>query len=135
MSERDVQLAREAFDAYNAVDLDRLPELLDPDCELVFLRSLLDGSPYHGHAGMRQFIRDMADEWNSWHAEPDEFRDLGDGRVLVLARFTGQARTSGVEVSAPAAWLLEFRDGLVCRVRAFSDRDASLDYLGLRSEA
>jgi ketosteroid isomerase-like protein len=131
VSERDLVVAREALDAYNAIDFERLPTLLHPDCELVMLRSLIDGAPYYGHAGMHQFIRDMADEWTEWHLEPDEFRDLGDGRVLVLARFEGHARVSGIEISAPAAWLLEMRDGLVYKVRAFSDRAASLEYLGL----
>lgn len=135
MPERDVQLARAALDAYNAIDLDRVPELLDRDCELVFLRSLVDGSSYHGHTGFHQFIRDMADEWTSWHAEPEEFRDLGDGRVLVLSLFEGHARASGIDVSVPIATLVELRDGLVHKVRAFSDRGASLEYLGLRSEA
>lgn len=131
MSERDLKIAREAFDAYNAVDWDRLPGLLHPECELTMLRSLLDGSPYCGHAGFRQFMRDMADEWTSWRVEPEQLRDLGDGRVLVFAKFEGQARVSGVEVSAPAAWLVELREGLVYKVRAFSNRAESLEYVGL----
>jgi ketosteroid isomerase-like protein len=131
VSERDVEIVREALDAYNAVDWDRLSEILDPEFELVAIRSLLDGSRYNGHAGFRRFMRDMADEWTEWQVEPEEFRDLGDGRVLVLARFEGRARASGVEVSAPAAWLCELRGDLVHSVRAFSSRAQSLEYLGL----
>jgi ketosteroid isomerase-like protein len=131
VSERDLDVVREALDAYNALDWDRLPELLDPEFELVAIRSLLDGSPYHGHAGFRRFMRDMADEWTEWHIDPEGFRDLGDGRVLVLARFEGHARASGVQVSAPAAWLFELRGELVRNVRAFTDRAQSLQYLGL----
>jgi ketosteroid isomerase-like protein len=131
VSERDVEIVRQALDAYNALDWDRLPEMLDPEIELIAIRSLLDGSPYHGHAGFRRFIRDMADEWTERHLEPEEFRDLGDGRVLVLARFEGRARASGVEVSAPAAWLCEVRGNRVSNVRAFSSRAQSLEYLGL----
>jgi ketosteroid isomerase-like protein len=131
VSERDVEIVRQALDAYNALDWDRLPEMLDPEFELVAIRSLLDGLPYHGHTGFRRFMRDMADEWTEWSVKPEEFRDLGDGRVLVLARFEGRARASGVEVSAPAAWLWELRGNLVLNVRAFSSRAQSLEYLGL----
>jgi ketosteroid isomerase-like protein len=131
VSERDVEIVRQALDAYNALDWDRLPQLLDPEFDLIAIRSLLDGSPYHGHAGFHRFMRDMADEWAEWHIEPEEFRDLGDGRVLLLARFEARARASGVQISAPAAWLFGVRDNLVRSVRAFTDRAASLEYLGL----
>jgi ketosteroid isomerase-like protein len=131
VSERDVEIVRQGLEAYNALDWDRLPEMLDPEFDLIAIRSLLDGSPYHGHAGFRRFMRDMADEWTEWRLEPEEFRDLGDGRVLVLARFEARARASGVQVSAPAAWLFELRGNLLRSVRAFTDRAASLEYLGL----
>jgi ketosteroid isomerase-like protein len=131
VSERDLDVVREALDAYNALDWNRLPELLDPEFELVAIRSLLDGSPYHGHAGFRRFMRDMADEWTEWRIDAEEFRDLGDGRVLVLARLEGRARASGVQVSVPAAWLFELRGELVRSVRAFTDRAQSLQYVGL----
>jgi ketosteroid isomerase-like protein len=132
MSERDVQVAREALDAYNAMDVQRVLSFLDPECEMLMLRSLLDGTPYHGHTAALQFFRDMADEWTSWRIEPEEFRDLGEGRVLLLANFKGRARASGNEVSSPAAWLIELRGELIYHVRAFTDRAASLEYLGLK---
>jgi ketosteroid isomerase-like protein len=131
MTEGDVETVNAALEACTASDFDRVPELLDPEFELVAPHSLLDAAPYRGRAGFGRFIRDMADDWTTWRLEPEELRDLGDGRVLIRARFVAHARASGVEVAAPAAWIVELRDGLIRGVRAFSGRAESLEYLGV----
>jgi ketosteroid isomerase-like protein len=36
-------------------------------------------------------------------------------------------RASGVEVAAPGAWLCDFRDGLVSRIRFYRDSETALE--------
>ena len=63
MSQENVEIVRAAFEAWNAGDLERVIELVDPELEFVPFRSQLDGAPYVGADGMRQFARDSAEEW------------------------------------------------------------------------
>ena len=36
--------------------------------------------------------------WKDFRAEVEEYRELGDERVLVLIRFSGRGKTSGLEL-------------------------------------
>jgi ketosteroid isomerase-like protein len=131
MSEGDVEVVRRALAAFNEGDTEAVLEFMDPDVEFVPLRALLEGSPYRGHEGFRQFAADMVDDWEDYHPSSDRFRDLGDGRVLVVGRFHARGRASGVEVETPAAWVSEVRAGKIVRVRFYADEAAALDGLGL----
>jgi ketosteroid isomerase-like protein len=48
----------------------------------------------------------------------DDYRDLGE-RVLMLGRMTARGKGTGVAVDAPAAAIIDFRDGMVSRVRLY----------------
>jgi ketosteroid isomerase-like protein len=71
------------------------------------------------------------DDWEDYHPISEEFRDLGDGRVLVLGRFHARGRASGVEVESPAAWVSEVRGGKIFRVRIYADEPSALASLGV----
>lgn len=126
-----LELVRGGLAAYNARDMAAALAVLHPDFELRALRSLLDGEPYRGHDGYRQFLADMADEWESWAVEPDEVRELDADRIVVLGNFVAKARASGVAVDIPGAWVAMLRDGLVYRVTAYGDRAQALADLGI----
>ena len=130
MSQENVETVRSAFEAWNAGDLDRVVELVDPELEFVPFRSQLDGAPYVGADGMRQFARDSAEEWEYVQIVPHEFRYAGD-RVLVLGRYDARGRASGVDVEFPAAWVAQLRNGRIVHLRSYSDRDAALEAAGL----
>jgi ketosteroid isomerase-like protein len=54
--------------------------------------------------------------------EADEFIASGD-HVLVLIRWKGTGKGSGVEMEAEGAHLWAFRDGLAVRFDVYRDRD------------
>jgi ketosteroid isomerase-like protein len=132
MSADDVELVRRNLEAFNRGDLPRVLEGLDPDVELVPARAVLEGSAYRGHEGFERFVADMAEDWEDFRPESDELRDLGGGRVLVLGRFSARGKASGVEVSTPAVWLCDVRDGKVARVSFYTDEAAALDAVAAR---
>jgi ketosteroid isomerase-like protein len=131
MSDDNVEVVRRALEAYNERDVPLVLEMLDPDVELLPVRAVLEGTAYRGHSGFRQFLEDMAEDWEEFHPQPDSFRDLGEDRVLVAGRFCGRGKASGMEVETPAVWLCELREGKVMRVRFYSDEQAALEALGL----
>src|SRR5690242_10848635 len=87
------------------------------------------GTPAMG-AGWREFVS----EWSDFDAEAEEYRELDDERVLVLHRFSGRGRTSGVEVGptgAKGACLFYVANGKVTKLSLYSVRDRALSDLGL----
>ena len=91
----------------------------------------LEGRVYRGPDGVRQWLGDLARDWEYFQPVYEEYRDLGD-RVLVLGRWRARGRVSGVELeNQPAAWLYEIKDGKVVRMRTFTDRAEALEAVGL----
>jgi ketosteroid isomerase-like protein len=137
MSQENVELARELFaaatSAINLGALDELNSLLDPEVEWIPINAALEGTRYRGHDGVRQWIDDMNRDWDYFEARPEDFRDLGDDRLLVLGTWRARGRSSGVELtSQPASWLLAFRDGRAVLMQTFTDRARALEAAGLR---
>lgn len=131
MSEGDVEVVCRALEAFNEGDTERVLGLMDPDVELVTVRAVLEGISYRGHEGFRQFVADMVDDWEDYHPSSERFRDLGDGRVLVVGHFHARGRASGMEVETPGAWVSEVREGKIVHVHFYADEAAALDGLGL----
>jgi ketosteroid isomerase-like protein len=64
----------------------------------------------------------------------DAYRELDEHRILVLFRFGGRGKTSGLEfrqMHAEVANLLFVCDGKVVRLIAYWDRDGAFADLGL----
>jgi ketosteroid isomerase-like protein len=59
MSQRSVEITRDAFDAFARGDWDAWVAIFDEDAELYSLRSQLEGRPYRGHEGLREFVKDV----------------------------------------------------------------------------
>jgi ketosteroid isomerase-like protein len=133
VARNNVETVRTAFSAWNERDLEALMDLCHPRIVFVPLRSQLEGE-YHGAEGMRRYLREVDNEWESLRVAASEYRDLGD-QVLIVGRFDARGRASGLETSFPAAWLVDLEAGAITRVRAYSDLDAALEAAGRREEA
>ena len=101
MSQENVEIVRRVFDAFNSRDIAAFLELLDPDVEWVPILAVLEGRVYRGHEGIRQWIDDLATDWEFFEVYYEELRDLGS-RVLVSGHWRARGRSSGVEVENPA---------------------------------
>jgi ketosteroid isomerase-like protein len=60
----------------------------------------------------------------------EEFTDIGDGRVLVMARLKGNAKIGGAAFEQEVAHVWTFRDGRVVHMRIYRDRTAALEAIG-----
>jgi ketosteroid isomerase-like protein len=58
----------------------------------------------------------------------------GDERVVAFVRVEGVGRESGIPVTARIAHVYSFRDGLVCCVESFEDRDEALRAAGIEAD-
>jgi ketosteroid isomerase-like protein len=71
---------------------------------------------YHGYDGLRQWFKDLHQEWETFETRVTRVDGRGD-------------RASGVVIEGELYHLIEMRDGLILRLEAFRDRDAALDAL------
>ena len=130
---QNVEIVVGQFEAVNARDFAAAMEAYAEDVTLIA----------HGHLGEmvgraatgKQAVGEWFGEWFR-HFAPDyrfqieDARDTGD-RVFVVATHGGRGRASGAPVEGETAYVYTVRDGKVCRVELFADRDEALEAAGL----
>jgi len=126
MSQENVEIVRRGFDAFNARDVDELVSLSAEDCEWRPFRAQLEGNVYRGHEGVRQFLRDMDEDWAAFRIDPLEFHDRGE-RVAVIGRVSALGRDSSLEIDSIAGFVHELDQGRIRRVSSHSDAKAALE--------
>ena len=127
------------LEAWSRQDFDLTLLVFDPEVEVC----LPEASPaaassteldqqrlYRGHAGFRRFSEVWNEPWDESRLEPGELIDFGD-RILILCRWVGRGRGSGVEVTQPVAMLNTLRKGSVVRWQAWWDWSEGLEAVGL----
>jgi ketosteroid isomerase-like protein len=68
--------------------------------------------------------------WEDWRCEAEDFLLHGD-QVVVLARYRGRGKGSGVDVNTEGAHVWTMRDGKVIRLVIFANRATALAAAGL----
>jgi ketosteroid isomerase-like protein len=92
---------------------------------------------WKGLTAIAEHWRDFLSAWEDFHPEAEEFRQLDDERVLVLQRYRGRGKESGLEIEqmrGEGAALFQIRSGKVIRFVHYFDRDGALADLGLAPE-
>lgn len=131
MSEANVEIAERGIDAFNRRDVEALAEVTALDSEwFPALPGAVEGDGSRGFQGIETYLGEIRETWEELQLLADEYRDLGD-RVLMLGRVEGRGRGSGVQVDAPAGFVIDFRDGKMSRVRAYLDHGEALLAAGL----
>jgi uncharacterized protein len=131
MSQENVEIVRRVTEAWNRNEQERVVRFLDPDVIFDATRRLINPKTYAGIEGIRAMFAERDEVWGEFRMEPDEFVDAGD-RVVVIGRWVGKGRGSGVDVSQPIADVFTLRDGRVVRCEiGYSDRGEALVAAGL----
>ena len=130
MSQENVEVVRRLFEAWNVRDIEGLVGLSDPDCEWSPFRAQLEGVVYRGHEGIREFVRDMDEDWEAFRIDPAEFRRR-DQRVAVIGHVRALGRGTGVEVDSVAGFVFELRAGRIARLVSHSDPAVALAAVGM----
>jgi ketosteroid isomerase-like protein len=125
----DIEVVEAVFAAFAARDLETVLALAHPDIEFTAVTGEHAGrtEPYRGHAGMRQYFRDVATVWEELRLTPREFRPSGD---LILVTGKVSARSRGRAVTGSTGWIWQVRDGKVAYGKVYAsatDAIAALD--------
>ena len=114
------ELVRDTMELFNSGEREIREELADPECEI---RSAMTGSVYVGYDGVRRWMQDIDEQFETWRTWPEEFVDVTGDRLLVLGATHLRGRGSGIETELPLAWLFEFRGERILRMTTFADQD------------
>jgi uncharacterized protein len=129
MSEENVDVMREALDAFAATDAERLVQFTDPEIEFEPHLAGVEGN-YRGHDGIREFMADAFETLQVQGIDHLDIRDLGD-RVLALGSFHIYGRGSGIEDEVPFAIVARVRGGLIVHLRDYGNKVLALEAAGL----
>ena len=108
-------------------------EGLHPDLEWVVADGPQPGGG-RGLAGLARAWSAWVSAWEDLRVQVDEYRELDDERVLVLARKSGRGKQSGLEIEdmhAKGAVICHLHDGKVTRIVLYYDRARAFTDLGL----
>ena len=130
MSSQVVDVVRRTVTAFAAGDHDALFDLMSEDVEFFALRSATEGT-FKGQDGLRAFLADNRESFEIFEPLHDDFRDVGDGRVLAFGMIRIRGRESGVETEVPSAVLATIREGRIVHFKDYGDRQAALEAAGL----
>ena len=129
MSEQNIELAREGYEAWNRGDVDWLLEHMTEDVEVKPLRGVGDFEEvYSGHEGWKKFWDGWREAWSSIEIRVERMQDMADHGVLALLTFEGVGRKSGAAVSMAVSHWLTFRDGQMCGITVMTPDAAERRY-------
>jgi ketosteroid isomerase-like protein len=129
MAQENVEMVWRGYEHFNrSGEVDY--SVLDPEIVYDLSRRTFDPLVFHGHEGVREFLRLVREQWGSRRMEPQDLIDAGD-RVVASVRLVGVGRQSGVETTANAAHVWTFRDGKIVRLTVFQTMEEAFEALGL----
>ena len=130
MSQENVEIVRQAYEAFQRGEPDKAMHLVSPEVELHGTSGgLSDGSVARGIEAVGQTFEMWDEDWET-DLIPQEFIDAGD-QVVLLQHELRRGRGSGVEVESDTAVLYGLRDGRIVRIQGFMDQGEALEAAGL----
>jgi ketosteroid isomerase-like protein len=131
MSEENVKLVKQAFDRFAARDPVAWKEFMAEDIIWDTSASQMPGAGiYRGHVGVEQFFADWLAAWEKPTLEALELIDAEDS-VVVVFRWRGRGKTSGVETAGEYVGVYDLRDGKAVRYHQYKTKAEALEAVGL----
>jgi ketosteroid isomerase-like protein len=129
MSQENVERFLEVVKSWNRHDLPGVLRFLDPEIRFEHRLAAFQGS-YVGVEGVRTFLADLANHFDTWKVDCRDVRDLGD-RVLALGITRATGKGSGAETELPFTVVASFSGGRITRFIDFGDKEQALEAAGL----
>jgi ketosteroid isomerase-like protein len=133
MSEEDIAVVREQFEAVNSRDFPRAMDLYADDVRLFASH---ESGPKAGVYEGKEAVGEWFGDWfrsfaPGYRFEIQEARELDGGVIFLFATHAGRGRVSGVEVRGETAYLYRVLAGKVSQVGFFSGREEALEAVSL----
>jgi ketosteroid isomerase-like protein len=123
----NVELVRRLYAALEAVDLETILEIFDPEVEVYQTEELPWGGDFQGHDGLGRFFGLLRENITSKVTLQTVYA-AGD-EVVQIGRTAGTVNATGAPFDVQEVHLLTVRDGKVVRFEAHIDTPAMLEAL------
>ena len=128
MSQENVEVVRDAYEAWNAGDNHALRELCDPNIIWRPPEGWPEPGPFVGREEVMRWFDQLREAFDAYVTELSDIIDAGD-RVVVRQIWHGAGH--GPEANVEATSVLTVRKGRVIGVEQFWDRAEALEAAGL----
>jgi ketosteroid isomerase-like protein len=123
-------IVRRAHDALNCGDAEALAALCAPDFRLDMSDRVFNPDVYSGHEGIRRFVAEVHEVWETFTWEPTELKEAGDV-VFALVHSVGRGRGSGLEIDRHSAMLWQIPEETLLRLTFYRDPSAARTAAGI----
>jgi ketosteroid isomerase-like protein len=135
VSEKDMAVIREQYDATNRRDFSRAMELYADEVVLIVppsIEGIQNPGTYRGKDAVGEWFGDWFRTMSrDYSFEIQEMRELEGGLILMSATHGGSGRRSGVPVQGENNYLYRVRDGEITEVGFFGSREDALQAASL----
>jgi ketosteroid isomerase-like protein len=132
MSETDVEVLRQAYEAFNRGDVVDAFDSFAPEfeCDMSRAVGINVSRDTYNLAQFRRLVDEYAKSWESFQLGADEFIDAADH---VVVPFTNRARshTLGVDMQGRGTSVWTFRDGAIIRACLYQELDEAFEAAGM----
>ena len=128
MSQKNVDIVKAAFAAWNAGDMDAFREFYDPDAVLRGAEGWPEPGPFLGREAIMRQWEQQRDAFDTDAVEPISFIDIAD-RVVVREIWRGAG--SGPEMNLEITNVMTVRKGRIVYQEFFWDHAEALETVGL----
>ena len=132
MAEEDIDVLQSVYDEWSQGNFRPVSQAYGPDLEWGFSDEFLDlgGIEREPEPTSNRMVAFLS-QWDDWRCEAEEFIPAGEF-VVVMCRYMGRGKGSGVEIDTRGAHVWKMRDGRGIRLEVFSDRKKALESAGLQ---
>lgn len=131
MSEQDVENVRGAYAEWARGNF-WTPDVFHPDVEVLWQSP--DATVTHGLGALAAGWKEWLAPWEDCTMEAERIVPVG-GQVVVVARFRGRARGSGVPVESRRGFVWTMRDGRAVRLAGYTHPEDAFAAVGLGDRA
>lgn len=135
MSQDNVEIVRRGWEAFERGDVEAAFETLAPDVEWDVSADVwgdvVGGGVYTGLDGVRRWMADLFDAWETFEMSVGELVGAGPDQVVGGLVARGRGRVSGAEVEHRPGSVSTVRGGKVVRVVWFPSLDEARAAAGL----
>lgn len=124
----DTEVITQVYEAFASQDLDRLIELVHPECVITQDSRLPWGGRHVGHDGVSAFAIALVGSVDSTLSTEALFE--ADGQVIQTGRARGTVRANGATYDVPEVHVWTVDDGKVVAAHFANDTAAILEAIG-----
>jgi ketosteroid isomerase-like protein len=129
MAQENAEIVRSAYEYLNRGDVEPLVKLCADDFVMDMSERVFNPATYKGPDGIRRFVEDVKDAWESYRWDVKDTL-VADDLVVAMLHCEGQGR-EGVRVDWHVAWLWRFRGGTPVALRFYREPADALKAAGL----